>query len=567
MGTRRVLAPSPFAVLGGLGSASFLVAFPPIVDVVWHRHYTPQFGRVALGLTVVLALAWCAGIVAITSNAVRLWRGQDPLFTSPGMVWLASVVVALLSAAFNVTAARGATVPDLSTAATAAITAHGAPSAPPWRLAAAEDPPDRSPHTVRASVAGQLPWALVAKRRRDELSRRRTALDDDEVDAAIADLRHYDEGPLRVLRRRIGDQAAGLVTVGPADTDDGEAHELHDPTVAVVVNTGDDGATVAFARVGFALPAEDLERVEHESAVISGAGQCVPVTTPAEALRALALRRSFDDVVLYLGPAADLDGELARRCVTVDAAEPSPHRGTTSFGFTVADPVAPTAGPRVQLLCAAPVVVGLVEPFAAQLRRRCVEMTAYLAVHRGEPVTGERLRARVLGHGDDASVRTLANTASAVRRSLGATEHGPRLRPVTAAGLYQLDGVSCDLLEFHALVDGARRHPTSVPERLRRALTLIEGEPMAAALRGFEWFLAEGHLARLQRDGEWAALALAAAARQAGDYDLAFWAIERGRLLDPYSEALEAALHRVPRLRQFGGDGGGRAQDQPVGAD
>jgi hypothetical protein len=29
---------------------------------------------------------------------------------------------------------------------------------------------------------------------------------------------------------------------------------------------------------------------------------------------------------------------------------------------------------------------------------------------------------------------------------------------------------------------------------------------------------------------------------------------------------LEAALHRVPRLREFGGDGPGGAQDQSVGA-
>jgi hypothetical protein len=173
----------------------------------------------------------------------------------------------------------------------------------------------------------------------------------------------------------------------------------------------------------------------------------------------------------------------------------------------------------------------------------------------------------VLGARDDASLRTLSNTATAVRRSLGATNDGPRLEPVTPAGLYQLHDVDCDLVEFHHLVATARDpRAVTVGTTLRRALELVEGEPLATALRGFEWFLAEGHLARLQRDGEWAALRLAAEARDHNDFDLAFWAVEQGRLIDPYSDALEAALHRVPRLREFGGNGTSRAEHEPVGS-
>jgi hypothetical protein len=109
--------------------------------------------------------------------------------------------------------------------------------------------------------------------------------------------------------------------------------------------------------------------------------------------------------------------------------------------------------------------------------------------------------------------------------------------------------------EFHFLVRRARTGGgPQVAADLRRALALIESEPLAAVRRGYEWFLAEGHLARLLRDGEWAALALSSVAQEDGDHDLAFWAIEQGRLLDPYSELLERELHRVPRLRQFGGD-------------
>jgi hypothetical protein len=195
-------------------------------------------------------------------------------------------------------------------------------------------------------------------------------------------------------------------------------------------------------------------------------------------------------------------------------------------------------------------------------------MTAYLALHRHEPVTGERLRARVLGSADvDASTRTLANTASSVRRSLGVDARGPRLHPVTSSGLYVTHGVTSDVELFDTLV--ARARALSLVEAapsLERALGLVHGEVLASALRGFEWFLAEGHAARLQRDAEWAALALSRVALEAEDYETAFWALGQGRLVDPYSDALDDTLRRVPRLREFGGDGPGRAQHLAVGA-
>jgi hypothetical protein len=355
--------------------------------------------------------------------------------------------------------------------------------------------------------------------------------------------------------------------------------------VVAVVAADRDSVTLAFARPGFALPASRLSgRPSSWNLVALGNGRCVLAETAEGVLRSLALRQSLDDIVVFLGNAGDLDDEVAARCVTIEIV---PNRDTAS-----SEPVAPwrfrapsqvdpvtdhepephvtTATPvgsvRVELLRAEPTVEGLAEPFLATLRRRCVEMTAYLAVHRGEPVTGERLRARVLGRGDDASVRTLSNTASAVRRSLGSDDGGPRLCPVSPAGLYRVHGVECDVLELHELVESARRpDATNVAGKLQQALELVRGEPLATALRGFEWFLAEGHLARLLRDGEWAALRLADEARIEGDYELAFWAIERGRLLDPYSEVLEAALHRVPRLREFGGDRPGGAQHEAVG--
>ncbi len=212
--------------------------------------------------------------------------------------------------------------------------------------------------------------------------------------------------------------------------------------------------------------------------------------------------------------------------------------------------------------------MGLVEPFTPTLRRRCLEMVAYLALHRHEPVTGERLRTRVLVHADvEASSRTLANTASAVRRSLGVDAAGPRLHPVTQAGLYTTHGLTSDVECFTTLVARARQLPLADAATLcQEALQLIRGEPLASTLRGFEWFLAEGHAARLARDGEWASLALHHVALQRRNFELAFWSIQQGLLIDPYSDALHDALTQVPRLREFGGDGARLAQHQPVSA-
>jgi hypothetical protein len=141
------------------------------------------------------------------------------------------------------------------------------------------------------------------------------------------------------------------------------------------------------------------------------------------------------------------------------------------------------------------------------------------------------------------------------------------LHAVTSSGLYVTHGLISDVEIFHGLVARARQLPgNEAAPLLREALDLVQGEPLASALRGFEWFLAEGHAARLARDGEWAALALHHDSLASGDYELAFWALEKGRLIDPYSDALMTALAQVPRLREFGSDGSGRAQHEAVGA-
>jgi len=220
---------------------------------------------------------------------------------------------------------------------------------------------------------------------------------------------------------------------------------------------------------------------------------------------------------------------------------------------------------RVELLRSYPQVQGLVEDFTPTLRRRCLEMVAYLAMHPGEAVTGDRLRSRVLVHANvDASRTTLNNTASSLRRALGADAQGALLEPVSS-GLYRLRGVSLDVADFHRAVARSRvASPDEAYELYVAALRLVHGEVLASVLKGFEWFTFEGHRAQLQRDGEWVARALHDAALERGDVETAFWALRQGLWLDPESEDLLDALSRVPRLRQFGGDGAGAAQHESV---
>jgi hypothetical protein len=611
----------------GLLSALYLLALPFVAATALGRFSTVHDRASAVALAAALGalcVLWAVMVVRLAGAVRDLLRGRD-VVARGGLLWLATILFAAISFAtpagavtragapaaytvrpgdtlWTIAAARlgsGRRWPEIVDANRdgdigAALAADPGLIRPGWRLdipvgeargdlhqpavshpitttPTVPDGPSPSPRGTgptashdgghvawEASSLGAVPIVLAAKRRQDFLRQSRAEIDDDDVEATIELLRAADPVTLSALRRLVGEETSGVLNVdyGWSAPED----EPSDPTpiVAIVTGEDEDGCDLAFARPGFALPVGSLgfDEVAERAVVLGEAARCVTVTTPDEALRALALRRSFDDAVLFLGAASDLDADLAERCVSV-ASEVVDRRAAVTL--VEAD------GPVVELLRAEPRVTGLIEEFPSGLRRRGIELAAYLAVHASEPVTGERLRARVLSNGQDASSRTLNNVASAVRRALGGDRRGPRLNPVSPAGLYQLHGVRCDLVEFHGRVAAARDDETRAASHLEAALTLVAGEPLATALRGFEWFLAEGHLARLQRDGEWAALRLADLAALDGDVDLAFWAIERGRLLDPYSDALEAALHRVPRLREFGRDRPGAAQHQSVG--
>jgi hypothetical protein len=530
--------------LHGIALVLYFLLLPYVVLSKWRHAIGEGHATLVRVLLVVLAIFWVGFLCQVVRNVAQLRRGAR--VKAGGSAWLAGLVVAILTL---LAPAPHGTLKEAAPITAAFRDAHHTPAHPI--------------RTTSIAGMGSVPLALMAKRRGDLLRQQPDDASEFDVDESVELLRARNPELICHLASLIGDSLDGVLDVNENLSATGSRTSAP-PLVACVLGPSATGTLVGFAHEGGRLPvAPSWSSADIESNVVAlHEGKIVFAKSESELLRALATRTLRQNVVVFLGAPNQLDDELAACAVTV---RPHVSGSDTAPSLPVAAPQASDL--HVELLRADPIVQGLAEPFAPTLRRRCVEMVAYLALHRHEPVTGERLRTRVLAHADvDASQRTLANTASAVRRSLGIDAEGPRLHPVTSSGLYVTHGVSSDVEAFFSLVARARQLPVSDASPLcHRALLLIKGEPLASALRGFEWFLAEGHGARLARDGEWAALALHHTGLEKGNYELAFWAIQQGRLIDPYSDALSEALTRVPRLREFGGDGGGRAQHEPVG--
>ncbi len=205
---------------------------------------------------------------------------------------------------------------------------------------------------------------------------------------------------------------------------------------------------------------------------------------------------------------------------------------------------------EVRLLTAIPRIDGLTSPFPSKRARRGVEVVAYLALHHPEPVTGDRMRTRVLGSPDaDAAAKTLFNTVGAARRTLGVDRDGRLyLPPASKSGHYRLsERVTVDVVRSMQLVAAGRRAPSLEHEigLYRAAIALIEGEPLAGVLSGYGWWRPEGHEVRLATTLVDAACRLSRLAIEVGLLELARWAVDRVRLIDPYGEALSRAAMEV----------------------
>ena len=552
------------APLQGTAMALYFVLLPYVVLSKWNGAARHGNGTLLRALLLLLALFWLIFLSQVVLNVVRLRRGSSS--GQGGSAWLAGLLVAVLpflipAVAIPTHAPHSITQPIGALANQSTVQHRG------YRPV-----PTRSPShpgvPLSLSALGPLPMALMAKRRSDLIRQHQFVEIDHDVDETIRVLRALNPALIAQLRQLIGDRVDGVIEV-PHDLAPSSGVASVDPLVAC--SLGDTGAAtlVSFAREGgrlAILPTWDGDDVTN--AVVSlHEGRLVFTNTENDLLRALATRTVRNTLVLYLGPPRDLDEELAACAITLTPYLDETRPVTTSWATPVNAAPIRSGDVRVDLLRADPQVFGLCEPLTPTLRRRAIEMLAYLALHRNEPVTGDRLRTRVLTHADvDASLRTLANTASVVRRSAGVDATGPRLHAVTSSGLYVTHGITSDIEIFTTLVARARQLANDEAAPLaHQALAMVKGEPLASALRGFEWFLAEGYGARLSRDGEWAALALHHDAITHGHYELAFWALQQGLLIDPYSDVLLEASARVPRLREFGGDGRGLAQHESVG--
>jgi len=553
------------APLQGSAIAIYFVLLPYVVVAKWNRTTRQGDGALVRGLLLVLALFWILFLLQLARNVVRLRRGG--VAGGGGSAWLAGLVVALMPflVANSASALSRPHTPSTPVAATVNVTQRVALHA---RTPATPSQPG-SP--LRSTSLGTLPLALMAKRRSDLLRQHQFTELDGDVDETIELLRALNPALIVHLRQLIGDAVDGVLEVAPLDGHTSGAATT-DPLVVCHLGTTGEHSLVGFAREGgrlAILPTWTSDDVRNAVVALHD-GRIVFADTENTLLRALATRSVRNTTVVYLGHGRDLDAELASCAITLQPyVIDSPHVATSMWTTAaVADARVTSSDVRIDLLRADPQVLGLVEPLTPSLRRRGIEMLAYLALHRHEPITGDRLRTRVLTHADvDASLRTLANTASVVRRSVGSDVAGQRLHAVTSSGLYVTHGITSDVEIFTTLIGRARNLASDEAAPLaHQALAMVKGEPLASALRGFEWFLAEGYGARLARDGEWAALALHHDAVANGRFEMAFWALQQGLLIDPYSDVLLDASARVPRLREFGRDGSGLAQDLAVGA-
>ena len=364
----------------------------------------------------------------------------------------------------------------------------------------------------------------------------------------------------------------------------------HREVRGLVIPLGElDGAVhVLLVPRGVALPlAGPGARSCVEDAVRVGAASGLGRTTlagQASLERALALRAD-DEVVVCVGSPDAVEPELRARCVVVDVASPTPlvevgddvvalPDGRLLAREALTEPVralldgghdapldatSPTPlvvedrGVVVRLLASVPRVDGLAAPLEPGRERRSVELLAYLALRGGDPVTGERLRVRVLGtDAADAAAKTLFNVASGLRRALGEGHFGQRLPAAGRVGRYAVTpDVVCDVAVLEARVATARGCELEEERMawLRAALELIESEPFATVLEGYEWFLAEGHLSRLQAACEAAACELVDLALAHGLLELAAYAVDRAALVDPYSERLATAAALLAAAR------------------
>jgi len=175
----------------------------------------------------------------------------------------------------------------------------------------------------------------------------------------------------------------------------------------------------------------------------------------------------------------------------------------------------------------------------SKAQRRCLEYCAWLLEHPGATAS-DMTTALFVTDG------TRRSNMSRLRSWLGTAADGEPFLPDAYSGRIALaPAVTSDWAELRQLVASGVNHTS--PDRLRAALTLVTGAPMADAAPG-EWAWAgqlRVEMAEVVRD---VAVVLARAELRRGDITGARWACERGRLVVPDDELLACELMRVESL-------------------
>ncbi len=201
---------------------------------------------------------------------------------------------------------------------------------------------------------------------------------------------------------------------------------------------------------------------------------------------------------------------------------------------------------QVRLLSSVPSIEGLTNPLPPKRARRVIELVAYLALHHPNPVSGERLRNRVLGSPDsDAAAKTLFNTVGAARHALGLDPTGtPYLPNASRHGHYSLsDLVVVDAVQAMRLFrhTGSAESSEVAIALFRTGFDLVTCEPLAGVLSGYNWWRSEGYEARFSSATVDAACKAIRLAVENQLFELGTWILDRARLVDPYSELLSRA--------------------------
>jgi len=179
-----------------------------------------------------------------------------------------------------------------------------------------------------------------------------------------------------------------------------------------------------------------------------------------------------------------------------------------------------------------------------------IDLATYLALHSDRPYTAEELRDPLsVGKPRALEADTIRTYANKLRRTVG-----PEHLPEAGRRGYALSDFDTDwrrFLEFTAAAE-ARTEPADQALSLTEAMALVRGLPFAELpTNGFGWvatelFISQVEVAVIVAAGRVVDLALAA-----GDWPLATWSAERGLVVSPTGEELNAsALRAVARSGQ-----------------